>query len=100
MTIIEGIVLIVLIIGVFVFLSLIVVMSDREGTYYPDTPKSHYPSPTMWTTLTTYGPTCPRAEVDDGRQVKLCTLEPMHSGECQYKIIELGGSEKNDEKLS
>lgn len=99
MSIIEGIVLIVLIIGVFVFLCLNVVRSDREGAYYPDTPKSHYPGTPMWTNITTYGPMCTSVKVADGRLVKLCTREANHDGECQYKTIDLGGSDRHDDVL-
>lgn len=100
MSIIDGIVLIVLIIGVFAFLSLNVAMSDREGTYYPVTPKSHYPGTPMWTTITTYGPKCHQVEVTDDSLIKLCMREEGHAGACQHKVIDLGGPGKNDEELS
>ena len=96
MTIIEGIIAIVFIIGVFVFLCLTVVISDRGV----DAPRSRPPTPPMWTTVTTYGPMCSSVKSADGRLVKLCTREANHDGECQYKIIDLGGPEKNDEDLS
>ena len=96
MTIIEGIVAIVFVIGVFVFLGLLVVRSDRSV----DAPRSRPRTPPMWTTITTYGPMCPSVKIADGRLVKLCTREANHDGECQYKIIDLGGPGKNDEELS
>lgn len=97
MSIIEGIIVIVFIVGVFTILALNIVRSDRIE---PDAPRDRYPSPPMWTTVTTYGPKCPSMKISGERRVKLCTLGARHSGECQYKIIELGGSEKNDEELS
>ena len=96
MNTIEGIAVIVFVIGVFVFLSLLVVMSDRGV----DAPRSRPRTPPMWTTVSTYGPMCPSVKIADGRLVKLCTREANHDGECQYKIIDLGGTEKNDEELS
>ena len=95
MTIIEGIVVIVFIIGVFVFLGLNVVRSD-SGV---DAPRSSPRTPPMWTTVTTYGPMCPSVKVSDGSLVKLCIREANHDGECQYKIIDLGGSDRYDEVL-
>ena len=95
MTIIEGIVVIVFIIGVFVFLGLNVVRSDRGV----DAPRSSPRTPPMWTTVTTYGPMCPSVKVADGRLVKLCIREANHDGECQYKIIDLGGSDRYDDVL-
>lgn len=94
MTIIEGIVVIVFIIGVFVFLGLNVVRSDRGV----DTPRSSPRTPPMWTT-TTHGPMCPSVKLSDERRVKLCIREANHDGECQYKIIDLGGSDRYDEVL-
>ncbi len=96
MTIIEGIVVIVIILGVFVFLGLNVVRSDRGV----DATRSNPRTPPMWTTVTTYGPMCPSVKVSDGSLVKLCIREANHDGECQYKIIDLGGPGKNDEELS
>lgn len=98
MTTIEGIALIVAIIGVFVVLGLIVVRSDRGE----DSPRSFPspPPPPMWTTFTSYGSMCPSVKIENERLIKLCTLGANHDGECQYKIIDLGGSEKNDEELS
>lgn len=95
MSIIEGIVVIVFIVGVFVFLGLNVVRSDRGV----DAPRSSPRTPPMWTTVTTYGPMCPSVKVSDGSLVKLCTRESNHDGECQYKIIDLGGSDRYDEDL-
>ena len=95
MSIIEGIVVIVFIIGVFVFLGLNVVRSDRGV----DAPRSSPRTPPMWTTVTTYGPMCPSVMVSDGSLVKLCIREANHAGECQYKIIDLGGSDRYDEVL-
>ena len=95
MSIIEGIVVIVFIIGVFVFLGLNVVRSDRGV----DTPRSSPRTPPMWTTVTTYGPMCPSVKVSAGSLVKLCIREANHDGECQYKIIDLGGSDSYDEVL-
>ena len=95
MTIIEGIVVIVFIIGVFVFLGLNVVRSDRGV----DAPRSSPRTPPMWTTTTTYGPMCPSVKLSDERLVKLCIREANHAGECQYKIIDLGGSDRYDEVL-
>lgn len=96
MTTIEGIVVIVFIIGVFVFLSLLVVRSDRDV----DAPRSRPRTPPMWTTSTSYGPMCPSVKIENGRLVKLCTRAANHAGECQYKIIDLGGPGRNDEELS
>ena len=96
MTTIEGIALIVAIIGVFVVLGLIVVKSDRGV----DAPKSRPRTPPMWTTFTSYGSMCPSVKIENERLIKLCTRGANHDGECQYKIIDLGGSEKNDEELS
>lgn len=96
MTIMEGIVVIVFVIGVFVFLGLLVVRSDRSV----DAPRSRPHTPPMWTTITPYRHMCPSVKVADGRLVKLCTREANHDGECQYKIIDLGGPGKNDEELS
>ena len=96
MSIIEGIAVIVFVIGVFVVLGLIIVRSDRGV----DAPRSRPRTPPMWTTITTYGPMCPSVKIADGRLVKLCTREANHDGECQYKIIDLGGPGKNDEELS
>lgn len=95
MTITEGTVVIVFIIGVFVFLGLNVVRSDRGV----DAPRSSPRTPPMWTTVTTYGPMCPSVKVSDGNLVKLCIREANHDGECQYKIIDLGGSDRYDEVL-
>ena len=95
MTIIEGIVVIVFIIGVFVFLGLNVVRSDRGV----DVPRSSPRTPPMWTTVTTYGPMCPSVKVSDGSLVKLCIREANHDGECRYKIIDLGGSDRYDQVL-
>lgn len=95
MNTIEGIAVIVFVIGVFVFLSLLVVMSDRGV----DAPRSRPRTPPMWTTVSTYGPMCPRVKVSDGSLVKLCIREANHDGECQYKIIDLGGSDRYDEVL-
>ena len=96
MSIIEGIVVIVFILGVFIILGLNIVKSDRIE---PDAPRDRYPSPPMWTTVTTYGPMCPSVMVSDGSLVKLCIREASHAGECQYKIIDLGGSDRYDEVL-
>lgn len=96
MTTIEGIALIVAVTGMFVVLGLIVVISDRGE----DAPRSRPRTPPMWTTSTSYGPMCPSVKIENERLIKLCTRGANHDGECQYKIIDLGGSEKNDEELS
>lgn len=96
MNIIEGIAVIVFIIGMFVVLGLNIVRSGRGV----DAPKSRPRTPPMWTTSTSYGPMCPSVEIENERLIKLCTRGANHDGECQYKIIDLGGSEKNDEELS
>lgn len=97
MSTIEGIAVIVFVIGVFVILGIIVVRSDRGE----DAPRSRPRTPPMWTSVTTFGPMCPSVmKIADKRLIKLCTREANHDGECQYKIIDLGGSEKNDQELS
>lgn len=99
MTTIKGIALIVAIIGMFVVLGLIVVKSDRREDSSRRALSTPPPTP-MWTTITTYGSMCPSVEIENERLIKLCTRGANHDGECQYKIIDLGGSEKNDEELS
>lgn len=96
MNIIEGIAVIVFIIGMFVVLGLNIVRSGRGV----DAPKSRPRTPPTWTTSTSYGPMCPSVKVENGRLVKLCTRAANHAGECQYKTIDLGGPGKNDEELS
>ena len=96
MTTIEGIAVIVFIIGMFVVLGLNIVRSGRGV----DAPKSRPRTPPMWTTSTSFGPMCPSVKIENRRLVKLCPRGANHDGECQYKIIDLGGSEKNDEELS
>lgn len=100
MDIMSGIVVIVFIVGLFIILALNIVRSDRSDNYYPDKPKPHYLDTPMWTTTTTYGPKCSSAKIVDDRLIKLCIREPNHDGDHQYKIINLGGPEKNDEELS
>ena len=90
---IEGIIVIVFIVGVFTILALNIVRSDRIE------PEDRCPPPPLWTTFTSYGPMCPSVEISGERRAKLCTLEARHSGECRYKVIDLEVSERRDEVL-
>lgn len=93
MDIMSGLVIIVFTVGVFVIIALSI--THGGGSSPSETPRQ-----AMWTRTVTYGPRCTSVRIVDDRLIKVCILEPNHDGDHHYKIIDLGGPERNDEDLS
>lgn len=100
MDIVSGIVLIVFIICFSSIIGIGIIRSERGSSSPANLITSPPPVQPMWTTTTTYGPRCSSVRVVDDRAIKICLREPNHDGDHQYKVIDLGGPKKDDEKVS